>query len=198
VKGRGNAHWSVVAVLVVFPVLTLTAFGGSGSSFGKQDLPKLVLVKSEAPAGTQLNPKNVGVGFLEREGGNAEFFSLLRPHGFVADSGAEFYGSAKRVAYAESLAFLFRDAKGASAGLAALHGVFRQLGTGIKDVAAPGLGSESWGVSGVFSPKSPPGYFYMWRADNVVLAFTMSGPSAVVTERAARSYAQKLQAHTRR
>jgi hypothetical protein len=194
---RARHRW-VQTALVAIAVPGLVGFGHGASAFGKRDLPNLIFAKREAPAGTKLNPTNVGVGFLEREGGNGDFFTLLRPHGFVADSGSEFYGSAKGVAYAESLAFLFKSAKGASDALAALRVAIGQLGSGVKGVGRPHLGSESWGVRGTFAPKSPPGYFYMWRVENVILAFTMSGPPAVVTERTARSYAAKLGAHARR
>jgi hypothetical protein len=187
----------LAAVLTAAAALALVGLASGSSLFTRRDLPRLVFAKGDAPPGTALNPKNVGVGFLEREGGNGDFFRLLRPHGFVADAGSEFYGTPKAIAYAESLAFLFKSARGASSALAALHAAIRQLGSGIKDVAAPKLGSESWGVSGTFAPKSPPGYFYMWREQNVVLALTMSGRPAVVTQSKARSYAAKLDARAR-
>jgi hypothetical protein len=186
---------SAIAVVALGPVVL--GFAGSGSDFTKADLPKLVFAKSEAPPGTRLDQRNVGVGFLEREGGNGPFFALLRPHGFLADAGSEFSGTPQAVAYAESLAFLFKSAKGASTALAALHRTIPQIGRGVKDVSAPNLGEESWGVSGTFSSRSPPGYFYMWRVENVILAFTMSGSRAVVTEHTARNYATKLNAHAR-
>jgi hypothetical protein len=185
-------------VVVVTLGLGFTPLGNGGSGLGKSDLPKLILLKNEAPPGTRLNPRNVGVGFLEREGGNGPFFALLRPHGFLADAGSEFYGTPKAIAYAESLALLFKSATGASSALAALHRTIPQIGRGVKNVAAPDLGQESWGVAGTFAPKSPPGYFYMWRVENVVLAFTMSGGRAVVTERSVRTHAAKLNAHLRR
>jgi hypothetical protein len=184
-------------MLAIFTVmLAVAACGGSGDKdFQKGDLADLPLGGSEAPPGTKLNPKSVGTNFLEREGGNEDFFKLLRPFGFVADSGSEFIGSPKQIAYAESLAFLFRDADGASKAVAALHKQFPQLARGAKEVSSPGLGEESWGVSGVFAPKSPPGYFYTWREGDVVLSFTMSGKPTVVTEGQVRAYAAKLDAH---
>jgi hypothetical protein len=190
-------RWCARGGVVAVGVLAVAGFGGA-SQFGKRDLGKLILTKQEAPMGTRLDPRNVGIGFLEREGGNGDFFRLLRPHGFVADAGSEFYGSPKGIAYAESLAFLFKSSQGASTALAALHRAIGQLGAGVKDVAPSHLGAESWTVSGTFAPKSPPGYFSMWRVQNVVLAFTMSGRPAVVTERLVRSYAAKLDGHTRR
>ena len=184
-------RWTFAGILLA--VLLLAACGGGTKTYTKDDLASLVLEASDAPAGTQVNPKNAGVRFLEREGGNEEFFALLRPFGFVADAGSEFYGPKDQIAYAESLAFLFNDRDGASKALAALHRAVPQIGQGVKDVAPPKLGEESFGVSGVFGPKSPPGYFYFWRVRNVVLSFTMSGDPAAVTSDSVRSYAEKLE-----
>jgi hypothetical protein len=156
-----------------------------------------VLSKSELPPGVREDLKQSGSNMLEREGGNGELFRLLRPHGFVADYGAQYYGPGNRIAYVESIAFLFTGTKGASAALAAMHGAFRHLGQGVKDVAPPRLGDESWGVSGVFFPKAPPGYFYAWRVRNLILSFTMSGAKALVTVATARAYAAKLNKHAR-
>lgn len=180
------------AAVTVLAAALLAGCGGGPGSYAKSDLSKLVLAGSQAPAGTRFNSTNVGVGFLEREGGNESFFVLLRPHGFVADAGSEFYGPKNRVAYAESLAFLFENGGGASKALAAMHEAFPQVGQGVRDVSDPDLGEESWGVSGVFGPKSPPGYFYMWRDRNVIRAFMLSGARSVVTESRARAEAGKL------
>ena len=94
---RRPRRWSL-AVLGLVAGLGVMGFGNDASSFSKRDLPKLIFAKSEAPPGTRFNPRNVGVGFLEREGGNGPFFALLRPHGFVADAGSEFSGSAQGIA----------------------------------------------------------------------------------------------------
>ena len=183
----------VTSGAAAFAALALAGCGSGHKSFDKADLPRVVFAKSNAPPGTLYNVDNAGLGFLERERGNAELLRLLRPFGFVADAGSEFAGNQTSIAYAESLAFLFKDPKGASKALAAMHGAIAQVGQGVKDVTAPGLGDESWAVSGVFFPKAPPGCFFVWRKLNLVLAFTMSGSPSVVTESSARSYATKLE-----
>jgi hypothetical protein len=90
------------------------------------------------------------------------------------------------------MAFIFRDRGGASKAFAAIHRAVPQLGQNVEDVAAPGFGDESWGVSGTFAPKSPPGYFYFWRVRNALIAFTMSGSPATVTPERTRSTAERL------
>ena len=157
-----------------------------------------MLTKAELPSGVRINAKQSGVNLLEKEGGNAQLFQILRPLGFVADYGAQYYGRPSRVAYVESIAFLFKTATGASKALVAMHQALRQLGQGVKDVSPPRLGEESWGVSGVFFPKAPPGYFYVWRLRNLILQFTMSGAKTVVTAPSARAYAAKLNQHAAR
>jgi hypothetical protein len=173
-------------------VLLLAGCGGGSKPYDKADLPDLILSTADAPAGTKPNRKNMGVDFLEREGGNEQFFSLLRPFGFVADAGVEFYGRKTGVFYAESLAFVFKDADGAAKALAAIHRAVPRLGQNVEDIAAPGFGDESWGVSGTFAPKSPPGYFYFWRVRNALIAFTMSGSPATVTAERTRLAAETL------
>src|SRR5207253_9687549 len=101
---------------------------------------------------------------------SARLFRLFRPFGFVADAGSEFFGNQTSIAYAQSLAFLFKDSKGASKALAALHDVLTQTPENLKDVKSPGIGDESWAVSSRFFPKAPPGYLFFWRRLNLVLA----------------------------
>jgi len=139
-----------------------------------------------------------GIGALAKHLGKVLFLDrLLRPFGFVADYGTQFYGTRNKTAYAESIAFLFKDAQGASKALATMHSQIGQLlgqAAALKDVSARRLGQESWGVSGIFFASAPPGYLYVWRRRNLVLFFTASGAKTVMTEARARSWAAKLDA----
>jgi hypothetical protein len=183
VKGRQSAVALLAAVL---------AGCGGSKSFSRADLPDLVFQRADAPPGMKLNPKSAGPNFLEREQGNAEFLQLLRRFGFVGDAGSEFYGRRASIAYAESLAFLFRDEKGAAKALAAMHRAISGVGQNVRDLTAPDLGDESWGMAGTFDQNAPPGFFFVWRDRNLIRAFTMSGANSAITEATAESYAEKL------
>ena len=92
--------------------------------------------------------------------------------------------------FAESIALLFENEKGASRALAFMKSFFPKVIPGLEAVEADGLGDESWGFAGVFFPKAPPGAFYGWRRGNVILLLNISPSTAA----AARTVADGVDA----
>ena len=102
---------TAVAAVAMLAIATKVV-SGSTSEFRKADLPQLVMTAKDAPAGT----RRVFAGPVAK---SKQELAALRAFGFEADYKTVFAAPRNRIV-AESVASLFRTARGASGSLASL------------------------------------------------------------------------------
>jgi hypothetical protein len=182
-------------IALIVAAALVAGCGGGDHGYAREDLPKVVLLPSEAPKGLHYWRRQSGASMLEKEGQeSAEGLRILRSLGFRGDYGSQFVPRSRSapVQYAESFAVLFRDDTGARRALAIFKRRQRRSGHGARELDAAGLGDEAWALRGVFFPGAPPTFFYAWRRANLMVGFALAGKPGAVTEADARAYAGRL------
>lgn len=180
----------------------LAACGGGGEpTFTVDDLPRLVLREDDAPVGTQLEATASGFQTLEEYAEDEAEEAALASAGFRGAQIAFFLdpkvlGSGGGT-LAVSFALLFDDADGARAGLDVVRDDLVADGEDLTERPAPGLGDGAFGYYGDLSPGRPPGYAFVWRVGNAVLAVVGAAPDGAVNEGAVLTLANAVDARAR-
>ena len=170
-------------------VALATTACSQGPTFTRDDMPKIVLRASDAPAGTTFAPGFSGEQQVDAFATDANETRLLKADGFDLGYTAFFFPPGAMTGpvppgspFVQCIAGLFAGSDGASSALhrfvADLHA--RQV-PGAKDLDAGELGDEAFALQGTGSGGDHVVAF-AWREGNLVLAVTGSGnlPVAVV------------------
>ncbi len=174
---------SLAAALAVVAIACSATEDGS---FTTEQVPGIVLRSDEAPAGTR---KVAGVGGeqdLDAFARDAAERAALVQDGFVSGYVAYFapeaYFDPEALVGDDAISFqvvagVFEAPAGASSSLRRFLGDLRtrQL-EGATEVPVPGLGDESYGVSGRSPADGSALLVYLWRRANLILVLSGSGP----------------------
>jgi hypothetical protein len=160
-----------------------------GPTFTRDDLPKIVLRGSDAPAGTTFAPGFSGEQQIEAFATDANEARLLKADGFEIGYASLFLPPGAMTGpvppgspFVQGVAGLFAGADGATSALRRYVDDLRTRQVpGAKDLEAGALGDESFALEGTGSGGDHVVVF-AWRVGNLVLAVTGSGnlPAAEV------------------
>ncbi len=176
---------TVAIAVAAAMALALTACGGSNTKavvFGEEDLPHLLLQPSDAPGlhYSVEDSREVEANYTE---GRGELYKRLKALGLLGARWAVFNSDDYGEADVTTGAFRFGDSDGASRALDYLRETMVKEEPA-TNVAADGLGEESWGlkVEGFFE-----GTRYGFRVGNAVILLIASGDvdARVLAEKAA-------------
>lgn len=190
---------------VIGVTLALVACTGGQADppdFTEEDLPRLVLLREEAPVGTTLVDASSGPVTVEAISEDDAEEAAYRAAGFVAGYLTFFFNEDLRgddalnpdASEAVSFALLFDDAEGAGEGLRILEADVRRDGSGLDERPTSGFGDEAYIVYGVLDRGEPPGFLFAWRVANVVQVLVASGARDAIREDSARELAGVMRA----
>ena len=162
-------------------------------SFTERDLPRLVIARSEAPGGTEVD--SAGPGVLEKEVDSPDDrrrLRRLRTIGMRANYGVEFEPNSENAPFVAAMAIAFEDPSAARAGLDhLLKGELGELAPA-KKIDAAGLGESSYGVNGKFEGEFPTASFGL-RTGNLVQVVRVSAQDEAATVKKGRALARRLE-----
>lgn len=187
------------ALIALLPLALVAC--SSARTYTLEDLPRLVLQKDEAPAGTTLDSSSSGTETLEEFAeDDAVKEKGLREAGFVRAQFQLFItedivGRGNKGILANSIALLFASADGAGVGITLIKDAIERDGEDLRALGLPALGDEAFALAGTLQPGLPPGYAFLWRRENVVLGLVLAGDIAGLNENAARDLAAVMDRH---
>ena len=163
-------------------VALATSACSPGPAFTRDDVPKIVLRASDAPAGTTFAPGFSGEQQIDAFATDANEARLLKADGFEIGYGSFFLPPGATTGpvppgspFVQGIAGLFAGVDGATS---ALHRFVDDLRShqvpGAKDLNAGALGDETFALEGTGSGGDHVVVF-AWRVGNLVLAVTGSG-----------------------
>ena len=175
----------LAVVLAVAVALVAAGCGGEGgdetaATFGRDDLPNLVLKRNEAPPTTSFSEPHSGTQRLEQLEPKKKWREQFEELGFEGGYNAVFLspsGTAGRrnIVFATAIATAWRDEDAAHEAFLLLKEEQETEGEDVRELGTATLGDESFGLRGRFNVGAPPTYLFGWRVDNAVLAFAMGG-----------------------
>ena len=167
-------------------------------TFTERDLPGLVIARSEAPRGTEVD--FAGPGVFEKEVDSPEDRKRLRrlqAIGMRANYSIEFEPNSENAPFVAAAAVAFKDSSAAQAGLDhLLKGDLEELAPA-RRIGAEGLGESSYGVNGKFERQFPTASFGL-RTGNLVQVVRVSAQDEAASVKKGRALARRLEALAQR
>lgn len=189
-------------------MLAVVTAGCTGAPDTKQPfhITDLLLRPEEKPKGTILDAGDSGPQTLEQYAGNDPMKKReMSEAGFVT-SWFELFISREAISsqkltgssvLAISFALEFTDASGASKGLGALQRGVTREGSNVRALPnPPGFGDAAIELSGTLQKGRPPGFIIAWTYRKWVLGLIAVGAPGAIDEKAARTLAGVMAAHS--